>query len=120
MVKTIAACISAWLVPGGGHFYLGKWRRGIVFLGAVLLLFVCGLAQEGRLFGLESGFFGLLRFVADAAIGLPYLLSSVLGWGEGRIESIGYEYGNTFLYTAGLVNMLVILDAYDIAQVRKS
>ena len=73
-----------------------------------------------RFFGAAAPrFFGVLRFFADAAVGVPYLLASALGWGEGRIESIGYEYGNTFLYTAGLVNMLVILDAFDIAQGRK-
>ena len=85
----------------------------------MILLFVLGVAMDGRLFPLESGFFGLLRFVADGAIGLPYLLAKLLGWGAGDIRSLGYEYGNTFLYTAGLVNMLLILDVFDIAQGRK-
>jgi len=57
--------------------------------------------------------------VADGAIGLPYLVAKVLGWGAGDIRALGYEYGNTYLYTAGLINMLVILDAFDIAQGRK-
>ena len=30
-----------------------------------------------------------------------------------------YEYGNTFLVAAGLLNSLVVLDAYDIALGRK-
>lgn len=119
-MKTAAICILAWLLPGGGHLYQRRWTRGAIFFSVVLFLFAVGLSLDGRLFSLESGFFGFLRFFADAAIGLPYLIGKLLGWGPGDIRSFGYEYGNTFLYTAGLINMLVILDAFDIAEGRKS
>jgi len=119
MTRTIAACVVAWLVPGGGHLYLGKWKRALAFFSSVCLLFGFGLFMDGRLFSLESGLFGILRFVADAASGIPYMIGKSLGWGLGNIRSSGYEYGNTYLYTAGLINMLVILDAFDIAQGRK-
>ncbi|UCF37190.1 MAG: hypothetical protein JSU96_20785 [Acidobacteriota bacterium] len=119
MTKTAIACVFAWLVPGAGHLFLNKWKRAAVFFVGVLLLFALGLYMEGKLFSLESGFFGFLRFFADAAIGLPYIIGKVLGWGQGDIRSLGYEYGNTFIYTAGLINMLLVLDAFDIAQGRK-
>jgi len=32
---------------------------------------------------------------------------------------VTYEYGNTFLIVAGLLNFLVMLDAYDIGAGRK-
>ena len=35
------------------------------------------------------------------------------------MTAASYEYGNTFLIVAGLLNMLVVLDAYDIALGRK-
>ena len=88
--------------------YLGKGRRALVFFGGVLLLFALGLYMNGKLFSLETGFFGFLR-----------LAGKLLGWGVGDIRSFGYEYGNTFLYTAGLINMLLVLDAFDISQGRK-
>lgn len=91
----------------------------MIFFSGILLLFVLGLYMEGRLFGLEPGFFGFLRFFADAAIGLPYLVGKMAGLGHGNIRSFGYEYGNTYLYIAGLINMLLILDVFDIAQGRK-
>lgn len=119
MTKTVFACCLAWLVPGGGHLYLGKWGRAAIFFVGVLTLFLAGLQLDGRLFGLEPGFFGFLRFFADAATGVLYVLGKMLGWGIGEIRSMGYEYGNTFLYTSGLVNMLLVLDAFDIAQGRK-
>ena len=84
-----------------------------------MLLFLSGLAMEGRLFGWMPGLFGFLRFFADVSVGFPYLLGVFGGWGEGNIHSFSYEYGNTFLYTAGLINMLLVLDAFDIAQGRK-
>ncbi len=120
MVRTGVACVAAWLIPGGGHLYLGKMGRAGIFFVVILFLFMMGLYMEGRLFSLESGFFGLLKFLADAATGLPYLVGRFLGWGEGDIRSYGYEYGNTYLYSAGLLNMLLIVDTFDIAQGRKS
>jgi len=33
---------------------------------------------------------------------------------------VTYEYGNTFLLVAGLLNYLVMLDAFDIAAGRKA
>ena len=36
--------------------------------------------------------------------------------GAGTVTAASYEYGNTFLMTAGLLNFLVILDAFDIAR----
>ncbi|GAB4127874.1 MAG: hypothetical protein Kow001_22930 [Acidobacteriota bacterium] len=120
MTHTAFACVLAWLVPGAGHLYLQKWTRAAVYFAGVMTLFALGLYQDGRLFPLEPGFFGFLRFFADAALGIPYIAGKFLGWGTGNIRAAGYEYGNTFLYTAGLINMLLVLDAYDIAERRKS
>ncbi len=116
MNVTPIVCVIAWLVPGAGHLLLRQWLKGLVFLAIILTLFSLGLLMDGKLFSLEAGFFGLLRFIADAAIGLPYILGKLLSAGQGDIRSVGYEYGNTFLYIAGLLNMLMILDAYDHAQ----
>jgi hypothetical protein len=119
MIQTVWICCVAWIVPGAGHMMLKKWRRGVVFLVALMVLFICGLIMEGRLFGITPGFFGVLKFVADAGAGLPYLVAKLMGWGEGDGTSSAYEYGNTFLFTAGLLNMLLVVDAFDISQGRK-
>lgn len=119
MIKTAVTCVTAWLVPGGGHLFLGKFGRGFVFLGTIVFLFTMGLWMNGQLFAWEPGFFGFLKFFADCAIGLPYLLGVALGWGAGNVNSFQYEYGNTYIYTAGLLNMLLVVDAFDIAVGRK-
>ncbi|MFO7694336.1 MAG: DUF6677 family protein, partial [Vicinamibacterales bacterium] len=42
--------LLGWLVPGGGHLWLGRTAKGAVFLVVLPLMFVIGLALEGRLF----------------------------------------------------------------------
>ncbi len=119
LTRTAATCLIAWLIPGGGHVFLRKWFQGSLFLFVVLALFGLGLAQDGELFGWGPGLFGFLKFFADISIGLPYLIGKAAGWGVGNVHAYGYEYGNTFLYTSGLLNMLLVVDAFDIAQGRK-
>ena len=47
------------------------------------------------------------------------MLARAVGAGAGEVTATTYEYGNTFLIVAGLLNFLVILDAFDIAMGRK-
>ncbi len=117
--KTAIACFLAWLVPGAGHIFLSRWQRGLVFLIVIATLFALGLGLDGQLFGFETGFFGLLKFTAGISTGVFYLAGRTFGLGVGDITSYGYEYGNTYLYTAGLLNMLLVVDAFDIARGRK-
>jgi len=60
-----------------------------------------------------------LAAVADVAIGLPYFLAWMFQVGQGQVIAVTYEYANTFLIVAGLLNALVVLDAYDIASGHK-
>ena len=57
--------------------------------------------------------------LADVGIGLTYFIASGLGYGGGDVRAVTYEYGNAFLIVAGLLNLLVVLDAYDVALGRK-
>jgi hypothetical protein len=113
-------CVVAWLVPGAGHLWLGRRQKGIVFLVALTFMFVFGLWLEGALFPFQLAEpLVALGALADLGVGLPYIIARALGAGGGRVEAITYEYGNTFVIVAGLLNMLVVLDAFDIAKGRK-
>jgi hypothetical protein len=61
----------------------------------------------------------LLRSVAQMALGAPYFLARLLGGGMGAVTSPTHEYGNTFTEVGGLLNVLVIIDAWDTAHGRK-
>jgi len=117
----IPACLFAWLLPGAGHLYLGRIGKGLVFLGAIGALFVLGVIMDAGL-QMHLGFddpLALLRSLAQMALGVPYFLARALGFEAGRVTSVTYEYGNTFTEVGGLLNVLVILDAYDVAVGRK-
>ena len=74
----------------------------------------------GRLFpfDLSEPLVGLAA-LADVGIGIPYFVASGLGLGGGDVRAVSYEYGNAFAIVAGLLNVLVIIDAYDVALGRK-
>ena len=112
--------IAAWFVPGAGHLWQGRTQKGIVFLVAIPLMFVTGLWLDGRLFPFEIAQpLVALAAVASLGNGLPYFIATMMGLGKGVVTAATYEYGNTFVIVAGLLNMLVVLDAYDIALGRK-
>ncbi len=118
--RRFAICAAAWVVPGVGHLWLGRWQKGLTFLVLLPAMFACGLWLEGRLFPFEiTQPLVALSAVADVGIGLPYLVAKALALGGGRVVAVTYEYGNTFLIVAGLLNMLVVIDAFDIAVGRK-
>jgi hypothetical protein len=113
-------CVSAWLVPGAGHLYLGRRQKAVVFFVALLTMFGLGLLLEGRIFPFElSEPLVALAAIADIGLGLPWMVARLAGAGAGTVTAITYEYGNTFLIVAGLLNFLVVLDAFDIAMGRK-
>jgi len=120
----VTACLFAYLVPGLGHLYLRQWVKGIVFLVAIGLLFGLGLAMDARLV-LPTGWgdpLALLRSIAQMAMGLPYFIARHLeiGLDDRLVKSVTHEYGSTFTEAAGLLNVLVMLDVYDIAVGRKA
>jgi hypothetical protein len=119
-IYTYLVCLAAWAIPGAGHLLLGRVQKGVTFLIALTLMFVFGLWLQGRLFPIElSQPLVALAAFADLGIGIPFFIARAMGAGAGRVVALTYEYGNAFLIVAGLMNMLVVLDAFDIAQGRK-
>lgn len=118
--KTFAACVAGYFVPGLGHALLGKWDRAAVFFFSITIMAALGIRLEGRLVGPEfQGIFSTLKFIAEAGNGLIYWVSLTLGLGVGDPKAYTFDYANVFLYVAGLLNMLVVVDAFDIALGRK-
>lgn len=118
----VPAVILAWLLPGLGHLYLRRTTKGLVLLVTILGLFSMGVFWQARLapyLGLDD-LLAFLRSIAQMAMGLPYFIARSLGFDAGLVTAPSHEYGNTFTEVSGLLNILVMLDAYDIAVGRKS
>jgi len=118
--SALVAAVAAWLVPGLGHVILRRWQRGVVFFLLVLVSIVVGCSLQGNLYRvLPNQPLTLLATLGSMGMGIPYFL---LRYGMGYAGSIvgpGYEYGTSFLLTAGLMNLLLVLDAWDIGRGKK-
>jgi hypothetical protein len=107
-------------VPGLGHALQGHARKALVFLLVLVFMDVVGLSLGGRLFPFEMAEpLVFLAAAAEWAQAVPRLFAAWGGFGAGAVTAVTYEYGNTFLIVAGLLNALVILDAFDISAERK-
>jgi hypothetical protein len=115
------AMALAWAVPGLGHFYLGRRRTAAAFFVLVTAMFLAGLSFQGRLYSIENGQpLTILATFAVYGAGLLNIAARVLSESSvGTILAPTYEYGCAYLLTAGLMNLLLILDAHDIARGRK-
>lgn len=119
--RAIVAMILAWLVPGAGHFFLGRRERGIAYFVIITTLFVLGLSIDGTLYTLAETHGSLLRVLASfgsMGSGALYFIGRAMG-PHGSVTSATYEYGTTFTLSAGLMNLLLVLDCWDIARGKK-
>jgi hypothetical protein len=125
----------AWLVPGLGHWILGKKVRSLVFGALVVCAFATGVLLDGDVGTPRPGEpFSFLATFACLGNGVLYFIR--LLWlngfdgifsagfpfdidGGGDPVATGFNYGNTFLYTAGLMNLLTVLDVSDISRGEK-
>ena len=119
----VLLCLASWAVPGAGDLWQGRFSKGLVFIVALPLMYAIGLGIQGRLFPLfpidPADPLVALAALADLGIGALYFIAGALGYGTGDVRAVTYEYGNAFLIVAGLLNMLVVIDAYDVALGRK-
>jgi hypothetical protein len=116
----VLLCVAAWLVPGAAHLWLGRRSKGVIFLVALPVMFAIGLAIQGRLMPFDlSEPLVCLAAAANLGMGVVYFAASALGYGVGDVRAVTYEYGNAFLIVAGLLNLLVVIDSYDVAVGRK-
>jgi TM2 domain-containing membrane protein YozV len=120
----IPAVALGWLVPGGGHFLLKRSGRGALLLVSITTMFVLGLLMRGAMFQPQTG--DLLTFVINTggfignlASGALYLLTVALSYSQPDVAGHVHDYGTKFLVTAGLLNILAMVDAYEIAAGRK-
>ncbi len=142
VVSPWISCFLGWLLPGLGHFVLGKRHRGMVFCAVVLAVFGLGLVSDGAASVIiPDQPLSVLATLDNLAIGPIELVSRYMTFGRivyrlpaaendpkriylmdrirTRYRSPTYEYGTTYLLTAGLMNILLLLDAFDIATGRK-
>jgi len=117
----IPALLAAWLLPGTGHFMLGRRGRGLGFLVLVLCSLSVGIALNGNLHRVVADQpLSILATLGSMGVGAPYFVLRYLVGYAGEVAGPWYEVGSAFVLTAGLMNLLLILDVWDILRGKKA
>lgn len=128
------AAVLAWLWPGLGHISLGERKRGLYIMMGVLFLYICGILVGGldavdrrsdRLWFYAQAACGPLAFgtnwmtqnyvklVPERELNVrfqqddPDAIKTIRRTSLGKVN----EIGTLFCALAGLMNLIVILDA---------
>lgn len=112
----IIVAVAGWLVPGLGHLLLGRWGKGLVYLVSVGTLAVVGLLLHGNVFSCAGGdTFERLGFLADLGAGVFYFSARLIDAVGPDVSQAAGDYGTRLIATAGVLNLLCVLEAYDLA-----
>jgi hypothetical protein len=113
---SVVAPALGWLIPGAGHLLQKRWGRGFLLMGSIVLMFLLGLAMQGRVYKPNGGdILDILGFVGDVGAGGLYIVTRAMDWGQGAISHAMADYGTKYLIVAGLLNFVCVADAYHIA-----
>lgn len=119
--RAVAVALAGWLVPGLGHILLKMWGRALVVFLTVGFLVYLGAGMRGNLFtpgGQDA--FARLGYVADLGTGGFYFVARLLEVSGPDVSHADGDYGTRFLATAGVLNLLAALHAYEAARGRKA
>ena len=111
--------IVGWLVPGAGHFLVGKWCRGVLLALSIMGMFVLGLLMQGKVYSSAHDILDILGLAGDLGNGLLYVVSRVLGLGADSVQVTTADYGTRFIVVAGLLNVIAAVDAHNLRTGRK-
>ena len=113
--------VAGWLVPGLGHALMKMWGRAVMCFLTVGTLVILGAGMRGNVFSSTANdAFNWLGYLADLGTGTFYLVARSLETGGADVSHAGGDYGTRFLATAGVLNLLSALHAYEAARGRKA
>ena len=141
--KLALVIFLAWLLPGLGHVLLRRTGRGLLFAALVFVSLGLGLAHDGKLALRDPGqpFLTSLQVVANIGVGPADFIARKMVYGEvaltlpkqgshpDRVNRVAIQrarassglsiYGTAYLWTAGIFNLLLLFDVWDIGRGRK-
>jgi hypothetical protein len=117
----LGLAVAGWIVPGLGHALQKMWGRAVVIFLAVAVLVVVGAAMRGNVFTPRGNdAFDVLGYLADLGTGSFYFLARSIEKSGADVSHANGDYGTRFLATAGVLNLLAALHAYEAARGRKA
>ncbi len=114
------AGIAGWLVPGLGHAVQKMWGRALIVFFTVGVLVWAGTSMRGNIFTRDGqDAFDKLGYLADMGSGSFYFVARKAERAGADVSHSQGDYGTRFLATAGVLNLLAALHAYEAARGRK-
>lgn len=119
--RAVALAVAGWILPGLGHALQRMWGRALVIFVAVGLLVLIGASMRGKVFTPRGNdAFDTLGYLADLGTGSFYLIARSMEHNGADVSHANGDYGTRFLATAGVLNLLAALHAYEAARGRKA
>jgi hypothetical protein len=119
-IRTFFVAVAAWIVPGSGHLLQGRFVRALAAFATVAVMTVIGLRMHGNVFPPHADdAFGVLGFIADVSSGMFYFLAHTIEKLPPNVSHASGDYGTRLVATAGVLNLLFVLDAMEISRGRK-
>lgn len=113
----VVAAVAGWLVPGLGHLILRRWSKAAVYFLCIGGLAFAGLAMRGGVFSFGAeDLFDRLGFFADLGAGAFYFLAHQIQSAGPDVAHATGDYGTRLFAAAGMLNLLTVLEAFDIGQ----
>jgi hypothetical protein len=117
----LAVAVAGWLLPGLGHAMLKMWGRAVALFFSVALLVAVGAGMRGNIFAPNGeDAFSKLGYVADMGAGTFYFVARALEPEGADVSRANGDYGTRLLATAGVLNLLAALHAYEAMRGRKA
>lgn len=109
------ASLLTFLVPGLGHWFLGRRLRGVLIFVLLVGLFAVGtLLAEGANLDRERHFY---YWGGQFLLGLPAIVAELVHGHPRVVGDLNYiDGGLVFGSVAGLLNILAMIDAYGCAE----
>ncbi|MBZ5660552.1 MAG: hypothetical protein LAO08_09110 [Acidobacteriia bacterium] len=113
--------LAGWAVPGLGHLLLRRWSKAAFYFLCVGGLAYVGLVMRGGVFASGSeDLFDRLGFLADIGTGAFYFLAHMIQTAGPDVAHATGDYGTRIFAAAGMINLLTVLEAYEIGRGRRT
>lgn len=114
--KRTVAFLVGWMVPGGGHVLMGKWKKGLFFFALLAAAYAFGMHIAGwRPVSFDDNPF---YFVGQYGSGTTFLIAKLRGAEKAilrdGIHPSWFDPGLLYVCVVGLLNLVIMMNVLDI------